>query len=109
LQTLLHNLLDNALRYVPTDRQLAIDLSATADELTLQVADDGPGIAEAERELVFERFYRVAGHDAPGSGLGLAIVRQTAAALGGSVTLGPGLGGRGCRFTVTLPRKAQKP
>lgn len=109
LQTLLHNLLDNALRYVPADRQLAVDLSATADELTLQVADDGPGIAEAERELVFERFYRVAGHDAPGSGLGLAIVRQTASALGGSVTLGPGLGGRGCRFTVTLPRRAQKP
>ena len=108
LQTMLHNLLDNALRYVPPERQLAVDLSATADELVLQVADDGPGIAEAERELVFERFYRVAGHDAPGSGLGLAIVRQTASAHGGCVTLGPGLGGRGCRFTVKLPRRGQK-
>lgn len=107
LQTLLHNLLDNALRHVPPDRQLAIELSATADALVLQVADDGPGIPEAERELVFERFYRVAGHDAPGSGLGLAIVKQTALAQGGSVTLGPGLGDRGCRFIVTLPRAGQ--
>jgi len=103
LQSILHNLLGNAMRYVPAGGQVRVELGAAAEELSLSVADDGPGIAEAERALVFERFYRGAGQDVAGSGLGLAIVRQAAAQLGGGVELQTGLAGRGCRFVVRLP------
>ncbi|WP_353506364.1 sensor histidine kinase [Variovorax davisae] len=79
---------------------MAID---AAGALRLSVEDDGPGIPEAQREQVFERFHRGSGHEAPGSGLGLAIVRQAVLRNGGRVVLGEGLGRRGAGFHVTLP------
>lgn len=51
---------------------------------------------------MFERFFRGQAHGTPGAGLGLAIVRQAAARLRGSVALGAGIDGKGCRFDVTL-------
>jgi signal transduction histidine kinase len=105
---IVHNLLDNALRYGRVDGCVALQLQQHGENLMLSVADDGPGIAEAERERVFERFYR--GAAAPGdavgglgAGLGLAIVRQAARRLGGTVQLTRGLHGTGCRFIVILP------
>ena len=70
----------------------------------LEVADRGPGVPQAMRERVFERFARGGGDAAPGggSGLGLAIVRAVAEAHGGRVELGDAEGG-GARFVVTLP------
>jgi two-component system OmpR family sensor kinase len=67
------------------------------------VADDGPGIPAAERERVFDRFYRRAGAAAPGSGLGLAIVRAIAAAHGATVILSDGPGGKGLAVSVEFP------
>ncbi|MBS1997685.1 MAG: sensor histidine kinase, partial [Cyanobacteria bacterium SZAS LIN-2] len=61
--------------------------------VTLAVEDDGPGIAEAERDRVFERFYRVLGTDAAGSGLGLAIVREIANTHNARVILDGGTSG----------------
>jgi len=102
-QSVLHNLVDNAVRYGSEGGRVAVELRREAGALVLVVADDGPGIAPAERELVFDRFYRAAGQDAAGSGLGLAIVKQAALRLGGSVTLGAGLDGRGCGFELRVP------
>ena len=102
-RSVLHNLVDNAVRYGREGGRVAVELRREAKTLMLAVADDGPGIAPAERELVFDRFYRAAGQDAAGSGLGLAIVKQAALRLGGSVTLGTGLDGRGCGFELRVP------
>jgi two-component system sensor histidine kinase TctE len=84
LKELVRNLVDNALNYTPgtpghsgviTARVLTDPFGRT---VLLQVEDNGPGIAEADRELVFEPFYRVLGNEADGSGLGLPIVREIA-------------------------------
>jgi signal transduction histidine kinase len=101
--SILHNLIDNAIRYGRSGGAVALELKKSGDSLLLSVADDGPGIGLAERDLVFERFYRGAGNQASGSGLGLAIVQQAAAQLGAQVALSDGLRGRGCRFTVLIP------
>ena len=115
LQLIFHNLLDNAIRYNDNDNQrwVVVSLQKNGDNLVLAVADNGPGIAEAERERVFERFYRYRTEfaepsdggmlDVFGTSLGLSIVWQVAAKLGGSVQLTEGLQGQGCRFVVTLP------
>ncbi len=102
-QSIVQNLVGNALAYVPPGGQVRVELAARRTGLVLAVLDDGPGIAATQRALVFERFHRGSGHDAPGAGLGLAIVREAAGRMGGQVTLGDGIGGRGCGFTVTLP------
>jgi len=101
-QSILHNLVNNALAYVHERGQVRVELQQQAGALRLSVADDGPGIPPEQHELVFERFYRGKTHDQPGAGLGLAIVRQAAARLRGSVALGAGIDGKGCRFDVTL-------
>jgi len=101
------NLLDNALRYVQPGGRVQVSLQVEADDIVLRVADNGPGIPEAERELVFERFRRgrLSGNpqDASGSGLGLAIVRQAAQRLGGRLQLTTGLDRQGCSFELRLP------
>ncbi len=106
LQSLLQNLLDNALRYVGRGGRIEVSLDITPDGPRLAVADSGPGIAPADRTLAFERFWRGTGHDVQGSGLGLAIVARAADRLGGQITLSDGLArpdGCGARFTLQLP------
>jgi signal transduction histidine kinase len=68
------------------------------------VEDRGPGVPQAQRERIFEAFFRLPGHaeHAGGVGLGLALVRQIAQAHGGSVRCEPREGG-GSRFVFTLP------
>jgi two-component system sensor histidine kinase MprB len=84
------NLLDNAAKYSPPGTTVEVRLRD--GELT--VRDHGPGIAEEERDLVFDRFYRAAeARGRPGSGLGLAIVRQVAESHGGSVRAEAAAGG----------------
>ncbi|WP_426194516.1 ATP-binding protein [Massilia sp. DWR3-1-1] len=101
-QSIVQNLLNNAIAYVPDHSHISVRLQALHKGVLLSVADDGPGIAPALRTRVFERFYRGSGHAAPGAGLGLAIVREAARRHGGSVTLDDGIGGKGCTFSVTL-------
>lgn len=96
------NLLENSLRYVPPGGCVQVGLRSDGADLVLWIADDGPGIAPDQRQHIFERFYRGRGHDCPGSGLGLAIVRQACARLGGEVRLVDGLAGKGCGFEVRL-------
>jgi signal transduction histidine kinase len=77
LRLLIDNLLENAARHGRADGQVSVTVTADAGAgPRLCVDDDGPGIAEDERERIFEPFVRVAGTHAPGSGLGLALVGQ---------------------------------
>jgi two-component system, OmpR family, sensor kinase len=108
LRTLLRNLVDNAVRYTPAGGRVDVSIEAPAAAgspggVRLVVADDGAGIPAAERERVFDRFYRRAGAAAPGSGLGLAIVQAIAAAHGATVTLSDGPGGKGLTVSVEFP------
>ena len=83
LREMLSNLIDNAMRYTPAGGSVTVRVRADdgdASSCILEVEDTGPGIPPAEREHVFERFYRILGSDGDGSGLGLAIVREIAAA-----------------------------
>jgi two-component system, OmpR family, sensor histidine kinase TctE len=105
LEELLNNLIDNALRYCPEGSSITVSVSAvTVPELA--VIDDGPGIPEAERERIFERFHRGESVDAEGCGLGLAIVREIATVHAATVTAETGRDGRGARFVVRFPRRA---
>ncbi|MDR8726184.1 ATP-binding protein [Burkholderia pseudomultivorans] len=106
LRVLLNNLVDNAIRYAGDGAR--VDVSARVDGTTpvLEVADDGPGIPEAERTNVWERFYRGAGAQAAtssGSGLGLSIVKRIAEQHRATVALGTTSGGRGLTVTVRFP------
>lgn len=103
-QSLLHNLLDNALRYVQQGGRIEVSLTETATSLQLCIADDGPGIKEEDWSRVFERFYRGKQHDTAGTGLGLAIVKEAAKKLDATLQLSSGLEGRGCQFLVCIPK-----
>lgn len=102
LRILLGNLIDNAIRYTPEGGRVDVALRGDETGARIVVQDDGPGIPEAERALVFERFYRCAGTGVPGSGLGLAIVGKIVDRLGAAVVLDAGPGGRGLKATVRL-------
>ncbi len=87
LQILLRNLLDNAVKYSPDGGRVDISLAEKQGRACIVVEDSGPGIPEAERERVFDRFYRVPGATTTGSGLGLAIVQTIAQRHGAVVRL----------------------
>jgi signal transduction histidine kinase len=95
LVSVLDNLVGNAVRYGRPHGRVEVVLAPNADGLHLSVRDDGPGIAPAERERVFERFHRGVSPSASGSGLGLAIVASAARRLGARIHVGDGLGGEG--------------
>jgi two-component system sensor histidine kinase TctE len=103
LRELLSNLIDNAVRYTPVDGQVTVRVARADVTAVLEVEDDGPGIPVAERERVFERFYRVLGSGQEGCGLGLAIVREIAEGHGGTVSLCDGANHRGTLVRVRFP------
>jgi two-component system OmpR family sensor kinase len=105
LITLVKNLVDNAIRYTPEGGRVDLSVSATNGVTTLVVEDSGPGIPEAERERVFDPFYRVLGSDETGSGLGLSIVQTISTRLGAKVSLGyaSDTSRSGLRVTITFP------
>ena len=99
LRELMANILDNAVRYTPKGGRITVGLSA-APGLLLSIEDSGPGIPEAERERVFERFYRLSEDEQTGSGLGLAIVREIANAHGARVWAAKAIDGSGTRVNI---------
>lgn len=107
LQVLMRNLINNANKYTPEQGEILISVSAWDGQWQFQVEDSGPGIADAEHDRVFDRFYRVGGdrhHSAiPGSGLGLAIVRHIVQLHHGSISLSRSRFASGLKVTVTLP------
>ncbi len=103
LTILLNNLVDNALRHTPPGGKVDVVAELRDGQPCLSVADTGPGIARAERERVFDRFYRAP--EAPpstGTGLGLAIVRAVAQRHDAAVTLEDATGG-GLLVRVLFP------
>ncbi|TDD65520.1 HAMP domain-containing histidine kinase [Actinomadura darangshiensis] len=97
------NLLDNAERHA--DAAVRLSLRAEAGTAVLRIADDGPGVAPADRERIFERFVRLddaRSRDEGGAGLGLAIARDLVLAHGGDLTVGEAPGG-GALFEMRLP------
>jgi signal transduction histidine kinase len=103
-ESILCNLVNNALLYVPRGGHVVVTLAQRDGVICLDVADDGPGIPPGQREAAFDRFWRgEAARDVRGTGLGLAIVAQACRRLGGQVRLGDGLQGRGLGVAVTLP------
>jgi signal transduction histidine kinase len=107
LRRVVTNLLDNALRYAETEVRLALSTvkGPNGDETVLRVIDDGPGIAEADRIRVFERFSRLdddRGRGSGGSGLGLSIVAELVGTHSGSVTA-DGVDPHGTLVTVRFP------
>ena len=78
LQVLLRNVLDNAIRYTPTNTIIQVCVLQQQQQVIWQVADNGPGLAEADLANITQRFYRALGTQASGSGLGLSIVQRIA-------------------------------
>ena len=103
LRVLLRNLLDNAIRYVRERGQVTAALSSEKDHVLLSVADDGPGVAEADREMLGQRFHRFGSQTADGVGLGLSIVRRIAELHGAELNFGEGLDGKGLGVEVRFP------
>lgn len=98
LRELVRNLLENALQHARS--HVAITCFSESGTAVVRVSDDGSGVEEAEREKIFERFFR--GHSSgAGSGLGLAIARWTAQAHGGTLTLDDGAAG--ASFSARIP------
>lgn len=97
---ILVNLLNNAVRHSPDGATVAVIAERRGDRVAVTVADEGPGIAEADHERIFERYERA--DDSPeGSGLGLAISRRLARSMGGDIEL-KSAPGQGARFTLIL-------
>jgi two-component system sensor histidine kinase TctE len=106
LRELAANLLDNALAYTQAGGSVTVRTGVRNGESVLEVEDNGPGIPEAEREKVFERFYRVAATGGEGCGLGLSIVSEIAGRHNARVELAGPAGGRGTLIRAVFPRLA---
>lgn len=104
LRELFANLVDNAIRYTPEGGDVTVRVAHGARAL-VSVEDTGPGIPEAERGRVFDRFYRVLGTGRSGSGLGLAIVKEIAKFHRADVLVHAGHEGPGTCFEVVFPRQ----
>lgn len=105
LRALVGNLVDNAVRYTPPGGTVDVTVRRGDNGAIVQVTDTGPGIPAADRERVFDRFYRQ-GKDHVGSGLGLAIVKSAVERHGGTITLDAGAGGKGLLVTVVIPSQS---
>ncbi|HTN91333.1 MAG TPA: ATP-binding protein [Sorangium sp.] len=108
LEQVLMNLLDNAIKYAGEGAHVTVKARSLDQQVTIAVADDGPGIPPHHLGRIFERFYRVdAGRsrDLGGTGLGLAIVKHLVELMNGSIEVESAIG-RGTQFTVRLSRAA---
>jgi two-component system sensor histidine kinase TctE len=103
LRELVVNLVDNALRYTPPGGLVTARVARNGDEVVLQVEDNGPGIPDAAKEKVFERFYRGPEPDNEGTGLGLAIVREIVASHDGRIKLSDRTPPSGLIVEIALP------
>ena len=102
LEDLLANLVDNALHYTPAGGHITVRCGSRDGATFLEVEDDGPGIPEAERTRVRERFYRMPGSVGHGCGLGLAIVDEISRLHDANLTIDSGANGRGARISVSF-------
>jgi two-component system sensor histidine kinase QseC len=108
LQSLVVNLVENAIKYSPRDGTVSVRLSSPEEGVELSVSDAGPGIPAELRESVFDPFYRIADQTQEGNGLGLAIVKAVCDWQGAVVSLDDAESG-GLRVTVRFPAADKDP
>ncbi len=109
LEQIVYNLIDNAVKYRASDRPIEISARTRrvpSGQVTIAIEDNGRGIAEGDRDRVFELFRRAGEQDVSGEGIGLAYVRTLVRNLGGEITLKSQLG-LGSTFTVLLPPRLE--
>ena len=109
LSEVVYNLVDNAIKYNKDNGSISVKVADGADEVTVSVSDTGIGIGAADRERVFERFYRADkshNKETGGTGLGLSIVKHGVLYHKGRVDLESELG-KGTTITIVLPKKKQ--
>jgi two-component system sensor histidine kinase TctE len=106
LRELAANLVDNALAYTQGGGSVTVRTGVRGGESVLEVEDNGPGIPEAEREKVFERFYRIPATRGEGCGLGLSIVSEIAGRHNAKIDLGQPPAGAGTLVRVSFPKLA---
>ena len=99
------NLVDNAIRYTPEGGRVDLSVGVAEGKVELRVQDSGPGIPLAERERVFDPFYRTLGSEHVGSGLGLSIVNAIAQRIGAEIRLSfaDAAGQTGLLVTIVMP------
>ncbi len=110
LEQIILNLLDNGIKYAAAGKKLQLQLRCGQAQLRLRLRDWGPGIPNAHKQRVFEKFHRVDNSlttRQQGSGLGLSIARQLAEGLGGQLDYCP-IEGNGCCFELLLPLGGEK-
>jgi two-component system OmpR family sensor kinase len=105
MTALVKNLVDNAIRYTPEGGRIDLSVSVANGQTVLRVDDTGPGIQVAERDRVFDPFYRTLGNEQSGSGLGLSIVQVIARRIGAKIQLGFSDADKqtGLRVNVAMP------
>jgi two-component system, OmpR family, sensor histidine kinase KdpD len=109
-EQVLFNLLDNAAKYAPGGSEIGIRAWRGDGRVRLSISDQGGGIAPADLERIFDKFYRVHAQDSQraGTGLGLAVCRGFVEAMGGTITAGNRNDRSGAVFTITLPAATEE-
>ncbi|SEM63474.1 His Kinase A (phospho-acceptor) domain-containing protein [Syntrophus gentianae] len=108
IEQALLNLIENAIKYSPPDREVILRVSERFDSVIIDVADRGYGIRDEDQSRIFDKFYRAnveCAEDVKGSGLGLAFVKQAVEAQGGQVTVQSTFG-EGSTFSLIFPKSA---
>ena len=110
LRQMLVNLLDNAVKYGPAEQTITVGLDSDDGKARIRVEDQGPGVPAADRERIWDRFWRLErdrGSAVAGTGIGLSVVRELVALHGGRAWAEEGRGGTGARFVLELPLVGQ--
>jgi two-component system, OmpR family, sensor histidine kinase QseC len=105
LEVMIGNLIDNAIRYTQEQGRVEIAVKKNSETILLSVKDNGPGVPDADRRRVLDRFYRAEGNRGPGSGLGLSIVERITSAHHAGISIGKGLEGKGFGVSVLFRPK----
>ncbi|MBK8499820.1 MAG: HAMP domain-containing histidine kinase [Flavobacteriales bacterium] len=107
LRSIAENLIENAAKYAPSGSTIEVEVRPMGPSWDLLVSDEGPGVAQEERERIFERFHRSGSEEVratQGTGLGLYIVRRLSQRLGGSVDVRP-RAPKGSIFAASFPQR----
>jgi signal transduction histidine kinase len=100
------NLMENAMKYSPPDREVRLRISETSDTVRADIIDEGYGIKAEDLEHIFEKFFRSSAEETEGikgSGLGLTFVKEAVEAQGGSISI-TSTHGKGSTFSLFFPK-----
>lgn len=107
LEKMLGNLIGNALKFTPEGGCIRVGMAVNENRLQLTVEDNGPGIPEADRERIFDRFFQCENQAPGGTGVGLALVKELSVLCGGDVHVENA--DPGCRFVIDIPLLEEAP